>query len=589
MRIFWRQFLSGCLIISAVLSLFTILAIGEIKEFDRALTRERLVTSANLLGEILKTPLFDNQTAQIQAAVSRIGSIENMRITIIAVDGAVIAESDKPDPRGLENHARRPEVIASIATGIGESIRHSRTVDKDMFYVALPVRDAGGSVRAVVRTALPLSSIEEAFAAIRSKVIYIALALMILALALSYAASEASAKSLERLIGVSEEIARGDFSASIPTSEFKGEMGKLAGALKTMADDLKDLFHQVSLEKAQLKAVLGAMSEGVIVISGEGQITLVNQALAEMFDIKSEPLGKAYWEVLRNREIVEIVESALRGRICAKREFSLFYPAEKYYLANAIPLDSGEREVIIVIFDITEFKRLEKIKADLIGNVSHELRTPLTAIKGYVETLQEGEETRDERMHFLGIVKRNTDRLINIVADLLVLSEVENRDSLWRENPRSDFEDVNFREIVSSALDALRSKINDKNLLVSSDVSGGLPRFNGNRFLLEQMFINLIDNAVKYTPEGGSIGVSVAKQVSDFKIEVTDTGIGIPKEHLPRIFERFYRVDKTRSRKQGGTGLGLSIVKHICMMHDGKIAVQSEGGRGSRFIITLPT
>ena len=298
---------------------------------------------------------------------------------------------------------------------------------------------------------------------------------------------------------------------------------------------------------------------------------------------------KPFWEVLRNREVINLVENVLKSWKPDNKEIFYLYPEERYYLANVIPLDSPEKEIIVVMFDITEFKRLENIKADFIANVSHELRTPLTAIKGYTETLEEDAfESPEDQKHFLRIIKRHADRLINIVSDLLVLSEVEGRDVLSRENDNSDFEDVNIIEVITSSLEALRSKSSEKGLNVSFNPSEENLVITANRFLLEQMFINLIDNAVKYTPELGEIGIELYHEDSDLRIEIYDTGIGIPKESLPRIFERFYRVDKTRSRKMGGTGLGLSIVKHIVIIHGGKIDVQSDEGKGSRFIISLP-
>jgi len=221
--------------------------------------------------------------------------------------------------------------------------------------------------------------------------------------------------------------------------------------------------------------------------------------------------------------------------------------------------------------------------------VSHELRTPLTAIKGYTETLEEDAfENPGDQKHFLRIIKRHTDRLINIVSDLLVLSEVEGRDTLTEENQSDDFEDININEVIKSSLEALKSKAKEKGLKVSFNTSEPVHLITANRFLLEQMFINLIDNAVKYNTDSGEIDIQITIRGNNLRIEISDTGIGIPKDSLPRIFERFYRVDKTRSRKMGGTGLGLSIVKHIVIIHGGKIDVQSEEGMGSKFIITLP-
>jgi two-component system phosphate regulon sensor histidine kinase PhoR len=376
---------------------------------------------------------------------------------------------------------------------------------------------------------------------------------------------------------------------SIPISDKKGEIGKLNIALGEMAEKLEDLFEEVSLEKSQLETVISTMSEGVMVVGGDGKIRLINSALKDMLEIKHNPIEKPYWEILRIREIMELVENVMKKQVAEKKEISVLHPVERYFLTSAIPLKSAEKEAIFVIFDITEFKRLERIKADIVANVSHELRTPLTAIKGYVETLEEGDyENPEERNHFLSIIKRHTDRLINIVSDLLLLSEIERKSAPWGEEPKTAFEAVDFKEIVYSSLEALKSRVEEKSLNVSLGVKEGLPKYRGDRFLLEQMFINLIDNAVKYTPEGGTIGVQVNRINSEFRIEVFDTGVGIPKEHLPRIFERFYRADKTRARKLGGTGLGLSIVKHVVIMHSGEIRVESEVGKGSKFIVTLP-
>jgi two-component system phosphate regulon sensor histidine kinase PhoR len=489
----------------------------------------------------------------------------------------------------MENHAGRPEVIEAVSKGVGRSRRYSITIKKELFYVAVPLKDKGGGIEAIVRTALPLSFIEKAFSSIKSKIIYIGLILTLFAFLLSLVSSRAITKPLDKIIAVSEEIAEGNFNVNIPVADKMGEIGKVNRALGRMAEKLDELFKEVSLEKGQLEAVLGAMSEGVMVVGSNGKVILINRALKDMFGIKDVSFGKPYWEVLRNREITELVEYTLKTRKAGKKEIPLFYPVEKYYLASGIPLNSPEGGAIVVMFDITEFKRLEKIKADFVANVSHELRTPLTAIKGYVETIEsEAYEDTDERNHFLNIIKRHTDRLINIVSDLLVLSEIERKEVLWEEEPKTVLEEINFKEIVSSSLEAIKSKIEEKGLRLSLNIKEGLPVYRGDGFLLEQMFINLIDNAAKYTPEGGAIEIGISKPDSEFIIEVSDTGIGIPKEHLPRIFERFYRVDKTRSRKLGGTGLGLSIVKHIVIMHGGKIEVQSEAGRGSKFIITLP-
>lgn len=489
----------------------------------------------------------------------------------------------------MENHRNRPEVKDAISKGIGQSKRYSDTIRKDMLYVAVPVRDSLGRIQGLVRTSLPTSSIREALLPRKNKIIFSGVILILIAIVLSYLSSKAFSSSLSKIIDLSEEIAKGNFKVNIPAKQQSGEISKVSFALNKMAEKLGELFQSVEFEKRQLQSILSSMSEGVMLLSTTGKIMLLNDALSQMFEIKAGPIDKPYWEVFRNKDINELIEKALTTSASSQTEISIFYPRERNYLLTVRTLDYPEKVLTVVVFDITDFKTLEKIKADFIANVSHELRTPLTAIKGYTETLEENAyENPEERAQFLGIIKRHTERLINIVSDLLVLSEIESKESISSGFKDSEFEDVHIREVVTSSYESLRRKVSEKNLQFQIDVPHDLPALRGNRFLLEQMLINLIDNAVKYTPEGGTVGARANLVDSNMKLEIFDTGIGIPKDNLPRIFERFYRVDKTRSRKLGGTGLGLSIVKHIAIMHGGKVEVESDLGKGSRFIIKLP-
>jgi two-component system phosphate regulon sensor histidine kinase PhoR len=588
LSIFWKQFISSFLIILAVLFLFTFLVIGELKDYDKSLTRERLLSSANLVSDVLRRPIEDGNLGEIQSTVSGLSKQARVRITVIANNGKVLADSSR-NPAEIKNQSNRPEIKQALSNDVGASSRYSKTLQKEMFYVAVPYKDGSGEVEAVIRTSLPLSTLENAISPMEKKVIYLGAALTVAALLLSLALSKTITLSLRGIMNVSEELAKGNLSVSIPVSDRKNEISTISSALNRMAQKLNELFMQLSKEKNQVEAVLSAMSEGVMMVSKQGSVIIINNALKKMFSLKEDPTGKTYWEILRNRELTKLVESVLKNCKPESREIFYLYPNEKYYFVNVIPLDSPDKELIVVMFDITDFKRLEKIKADFIANVSHELRTPLTAIKGYTETLEEeAYETPDDQKHFLRIIKRHTDRLINIVSDLLVLSEVESRDSLSKENTSNDLEEININEVIKSSLEALRSKAAEKELEVSFETMDDAYKIKANRFLLEQMFINLIDNAVKYTPENGKIDIKVLNSDSQVLTEITDTGIGIPKEHLPRIFERFYRVDKTRSRNLGGTGLGLSIVKHIVIMHGGKIEVHSEEGKGSKFSIYIP-
>ena len=356
-----------------------------------------------------------------------------------------------------------------------------------------------------------------------------------------------------------------------------------------IATKLDNVFSELKKEKNELEAILDAMSEGVIVVSGKGAVALVNKSATSMFQLAEEYVDKPYWEVLRNRQLQELVSDTLRNQKGLKKEINIVYPEAKYYLANTILLDKPSEEIITVIFDMTEFNKLEKIKADFIANVSHELRTPLTSIKGYAETIEDGAYSNEkERSQFLKIITQNTDRLISIVSDLLILSELEGKYSLSLDNSSQNFEKTSVNEIIVQTLASLRRKIREKQIHEKIDLEDDLPPVYGIKFFLEQMFTNLIDNAIKYNKCGGEMKINSYSSEDAVVIKIADTGIGILKEHQDRIFERFYRVDKNRSREIGGTGLGLSIVKHIVLVHNGTITLDSEKEKGSEFTIELP-
>lgn len=394
---------------------------------------------------------------------------------------------------------------------------------------------------------------------------------------------------LEKIINYSNLISKGNFQKSVFDSSLDYLNPHISSTFQDLSSNLNDVFSSLEKEKIELEAILDAMSEGVIVVSSNGVITLINNSAQQMFQLDESYLEKPYWEMIRNKQLHELITESLESKNEIKKEINVIYPEEKFYFANTISLDKPSEEIIAVIFDITEFKKLEKIKADFIANVSHELRTPLTSIKGYSETLEDGAfENADEKKQFLKIISKNTDRLISIVSDLLILSELESKDSFFAESSNEDFESINMNEIIKQTLASLNKKINDKQIEESVELEQNLPQIKGIKFFLEQMFTNLIDNAVKYNKEGGKVGIKSFVNKNYVVIKISDTGIGIPKDHQDRIFERFYRVDKNRSREIGGTGLGLSIVKHIVLVHGGTISIVSEEGKGSEFTIELP-
>lgn len=422
----------------------------------------------------------------------------------------------------------------------------------------------------------------------KRNIIVIGLLLSGFALLLCYLIERKINNVISNIINFLNQMSRQDFNKRINFESFYIRPD-LERSLNELSHNFHKIFSSLRKEKNELQAILSAMNEGVILIADNGTVSMINKSARRMFQIKDERTDKPYWEVIRNKDMKEIIANVLEKKTPATREISLLYPEERFYRVNAIKIDDTSSDIIVVLFDITEFKKLEKIKADFIANVSHELRTPLTSIKGYVETLEDkaysGEE---ERMQFLEIINKNTDRLINLVSDLLVLSELESKDSFYSTSGGKDFEPVKFSEIVNQSVMSLKGKMDEKDMTLNVDISEDIPDIKGNKFLLEQMVSNLVDNAIKYTPSGGNIKIATHTKDNSIILTVSDTGIGIPREDRDRIFERFYRVDKTRSRKIGGTGLGLSIVKHIVLLHGGTISVESELNRGSSFLVKLP-
>jgi two-component system phosphate regulon sensor histidine kinase PhoR len=354
----------------------------------------------------------------------------------------------------------------------------------------------------------------------------------------------------------------------------KDELRDLAESFNAMTSELRTFFTELTNQKEELNSIISSVQEGLLVVDKSGKILLGNESMKKIAENELIE-GRFYWEVVRGSKFDELMNRVKDRKESSYEEVEL---NEKIYLSSAAYL--GSQELTVVTFhDLTEMKKLEKIKKDFVVNVTHELRTPLTAIKGFVETMEE--EVDKEKQNYLKIIKRNTDRLIRIVEDLLTLTEVEEKEGLVER------EELNLKELAENILKIFEQRAGEKNLYLKLVADEKLPLIHADSFRLEQMLVNLVDNALKHTEKGGVTIVLKARD-NEVAIEVQDTGIGISREHLPRIFERFYTVDKSRSRKMGGTGLGLSIVKHIVLLHGGKIEAKSDVGLGTRFIVTLP-
>ena len=535
----------------------------------QALTKQLENTGAGLQWAV--APLLDRgRSDALDALVRDTGKEADLRITVIDIRGVVLADSLE-DPRKMENHATRPEVVEARSGKIGHATRFSSTENKEMMYVALPLRH-GGHVIGVLRLSLFLTQTERFLSNLKYDLLKVTFVITLVSLIAAFLFSSSVSRPIKELAALARRIGSGDFGARVFLKR-SDELGSLARTLNDMAEQLGNSYTHLSRESEELNAIIYSLNEGLVVLDRTGTILRCNKSFEALADTECVS-GKLYWEIFRNADFSQLLERVRRERQGTSGEMEL---ADKTYVCNFTFLESGEK-VVTIFHDITEIKKLGQIKKDFVVNVSHELRTPLTAIKGFIETMDS--EVTPQGKHYLTIITRNTDRLIHIVTDLLLLSELEQKEELHLRK-------INLAVLVRDVLPIFEQRLKEKGLTVSLEAPEKLPPVHGDAFKLEQVFVNLIDNAVKYT-ENGTITLSLQPTDGRITVQVRDTGIGIPKQDLPRIFERFYVVDKSRSRKFGGTGLGLSIVKHIVLLHNGAIDIQSTEGVGTSVTFTLP-
>jgi two-component system phosphate regulon sensor histidine kinase PhoR len=527
------------------------------------------------LGSSLKfnvMPFIErDEFEELDVFVKKIGKDIETRITIIDPDGVVLADSEE-DPRTMVNHRFRPEITKAYTGTIGRSLRFSNTVKANMLYIGLPLKK-DEQIIGVLRISLFVRDINNLLASMRSDILPSVILITFISLLGAFLISRSLSKATKELSAASIQVAAGNFDTKVYLKR-RDELGQLAERFNHMTGQVHTLVSELKAQKEELKSIISSIDEGIIALDNEGKILLSNPSFWEI--VKSDNAeGKYYWEVVRKSDFNEFIKKTQDEKKNRSRELEF---GARTFLCSATYLSSRE-EIVVTFYDLTKIKDVERIKKDFIVNVSHELRTPLTAIKGYVETLSE--EMDEGENHYLKIIERNTDRLINIVNDLLTLSEVEEKEQ------KPELEDVDLQKVMENVLKIFEQRIAEKNLSLVLDIEKGLPPIKGDTFKLEQMFINLIDNAVKYTDEG-RIGVELKGKEGKVIAVVQDTGIGIPQKDIGRIFERFYVVDKSRSRSQGGTGLGLSIVKHIAQLHSGDMHVESTERHGTKFTLKFP-
>jgi len=547
--------------------------------------KSSLVSQAQLIQyQIPPSSLTTQNTTYLSDLVQKLNSRIKCRLTIIDKQGKVLADSGKsPDEiSGMDNHLGRPEVKEALSGATGIYTHYSATLKIDMLYVALPVMDSS-DILGVIRLALPLENVRKILFTTR-KIILLGL---FFALGLAFVIGSLMAgkitKPINKMIRVSRKFSEGDFSRRI-IQDSRDEIGELAVTLNKMAQDIEDKIRQIETQNQKLTAILNSMIEGVIVVDKAGYIVSINHTIEKIFDVsEKDALGKLFLETVRNNDILDAINRVLKDGNSVSAQLDLIFPVRRIFHINAAPIfhDQAVSGCLVVIHDITEIRRLETMRRDFVANVSHELKTPLTSIKGFVETLLEGAlEDKENNRDFLRIIHDHAERLNSLVNDLLSLSYLESKESVLDKN------DLNLNRQLEEVTAGFMSQLKKRGIDVKNELPQGLTvKADADR--IRQVFTNLIDNAIKFNKENGSIRVFHQELEGEVKICVEDSGMGIPAKDIPRIFERFYRVDKARSRLLGGTGLGLSIVKHIVELHGGRIGLESTEGFGSKFWFTL--
>ena len=547
----------------------------------------RLFKEAVLIKTIIEKDYENGSPSyEIDSLIKKMGKDIRERITFIDSRGTVLGDSEIPPAKlqYVEDHSGRPEFIAAFKSSHGVAIRYSTTLEIDMMYVAVKIAPRG-EFMGIVRVAVPLTQIKDLM---RKTEYSLAMAFLLCAgliLILNIVVSKRLSQPVEKITRAAEEISKGNFDVKVYPGA-RGELGALGRSINLMASEIRERVREITQEKETLQTVLRGMSDGVMVVDREGKIVLINRVLEDLFHGASTAIGKTPVEALRNAELQDGFTQVLDKGETFNTELSVAtHKVDKIFDVTVVRLAPQYRTegAVAVFHDITDFKRIEKVRRDFVANVSHELRTPLTSIKGYAETLCDAEiEDVSTARSFAQIILKHANRLSSIVEDLLSLTKLESRSAVLMKK------EINLHDVLDASILVVKPTAETKGITIETESIPEKIMVWADRGQLSQALVNLLDNAVKYTPQGGAVTVSATDEGEEIHVTVKDTGIGIPREDLDRIFERFYRVDKNRSREMGGTGLGLSIVKHIIKGHGGRVWVQSELEEGSAFSFSLP-
>jgi two-component system, OmpR family, phosphate regulon sensor histidine kinase PhoR len=585
-KLLWKLLLSA-----AVLVFLTAVVVGALAtRWTEALTLQEIRRSLRhqtltLSETVAHAPSED----ELQPLVLRLRAQVETRLTVIRDDGLVLADSERP-PAELDNHADRPEVIQAMAEEVGASTRFSDSLGTRMTYSARAIKGRAGR-RLVVRAALPLSLLDERLRRVRDAVLLgSALGFLVSLLPAVWIARRIS-RPLEEVTAVAQSFAGGDYTARVADPGPGDEIGNLAAGFNSMADQLRSRVETIDSDRLKLRAILASMTEGLVAVDADQRILHMNEVAGQLLETDPETsIGLQLRDVTRMSSVCEVLATTLESGEPTTEEVTLSArPRDRILELHAAPLRGADPArppgALVVIHDMTELRRLEAVRRDFVGNVSHELKTPLTAIRAQIETLLDTPDesvTPEERRRFLERANAQTDRLTTIVRDLLVLSRIESERSGFESSP------LDLAGPVNESVRGLESLAKEKGVSVEVALPEAPASVVGDREYLRQVVDNLLSNAIMYTPTGGEIRLELRLDPRHVGLDVTDNGIGIAPEDRKRIFERFYRVHKGRSRQLGGTGLGLAIVKHITQAHGGEVLVRSTLGEGTTFSVHLP-
>jgi two-component system phosphate regulon sensor histidine kinase PhoR len=575
--------ISVLLLTSIISAYFTF---QTIKQINFSNIEERLVSEAYILSQLLAEDLKSNDIEQMNRELMDIGKELNVRITVIDKQGIVLGETDY-DIKNMENHFQRPEIQEALQGAVGKASRYSTTIQADLMYIAQPIYNED-SIIGIVRLSTPIREIAGIMNRINANLVLALIPGLLLSLLLIYRISISITRPIKEIKNAAVDITLGKLDRPIGIIR-SDEIGELAKAIDFMASSLKEKINSIKYKNNTMEAILSSVVNGIIAVDIHKNILFINPIAHEMLNItEADIVGRHLLHVIRNNKIDNMIKQILDNKNFEESEITISGPMEKIFrfYSNAIKHPDRDRiiGIIIIIQDVTEIRKLENMRTEFVANVSHELKTPLTSIKGFVETLKSGAiEDYDTSIRFLNIIEDEADRLNRLIIDLLSLSELELKKTKHR------VETINTAEKIFEIASMLQNQASKKNITLLKNIEEDIRNLQGDPDQFKQMLINLVDNAIKYTPEGGQVEVNAYNLRSNVIIRIKDNGIGIAKENIPRLFERFYRVDKARSRYVGGTGLGLAIVKHIAIQFESSIEVQSEVGKGTEFILSIPT